>query len=165
MAEETTPRPRIARGKRRDQYTRIPIFSLRLVRERTVACPEPGVGCEAQAARILHALLDAADREKLVVICVNGRNIPVAIEIAAVGGLHGCSVEPRDLLKVVLLSNASAFLLGHNHPGGDPVPSREDIALTASVKKAAEALGTPLLDHVIVAPNGRHASFSELGLL
>src|SRR5260370_36600102 len=102
---------------------------LRLVRERTVRCPVGDVGCADSAARILHLLLDAADREKIVVIALNGRNIPTAIEIAAVGGLHGCSTRPRDLLKVALLANASGFILGHNHPSGDPQPSEEDIAL------------------------------------
>jgi len=143
----------------------VPVYRLRLVRERVLHYAVEHCGSAHHAAQILHAELDDSDRERVVVIAVNGRNVPVGVETVAVGGLHGCGVAPRDVLKTVLLKNASAFVVGHNHISGDPTPSREDIEFTRMLKQAAEVLGTPLVDHVIVSPNGTYASMHDLGLL
>jgi DNA repair protein RadC len=73
-------------------------------------------------------------------------------------------VAPRDVLRVAVREAASAFVLAHNHPSGDPAPSEEDIAFTRAGAQAAAVVGTPLLDHVVVARR-QSRSMLELGLL
>jgi DNA repair protein RadC len=82
----------------------------------------------------------------------------------AQGGLHGCALTPGDVLRPAVRDGGSAFVLVHNHPSGDPFPSREDVAMTRLVAAAGELLGVPLLDHVIVARGGE-SSLLELGAL
>jgi DNA repair protein RadC len=82
----------------------------------------------------------------------------------AVGGLHGLSVRPRDPLRLALRDGGSAFVLVHNHPSGDPTPSTEDLRFTRELAAAAEVVGVPLLDHVIVARGG-YVSLLDRGLL
>jgi DNA repair protein RadC len=153
---------------------KIPQYRVKLVRERTISYPvrageteSPPYRVEAAeiAARVLHALLDDADREKVVCLYLNGQNVLIGAEIVAIGGMHSCGLAPRDILKGLLLANASAFIMGHNHLSGDPTPSEEDKELTSLVRKLAGALGTPLVDHVIVSANGRHTSFLNAGLM
>ena len=79
-------------------------------------------------------------------LALDGRNGLRAARRIAEGGLHGCSVDPRDVLRSVIREAASAFVLVHNHPSGDPAPSDEDIELTRMVARAGAVLGTPLVD-------------------
>jgi DNA repair protein RadC len=80
------------------------------------------------------------------------------------GTLDRAVVEPRELLKRALLANAAALIVYHNHPSGDPSPSREDREFTRRLASAAEAVGLRLLDHIVVARDGC-VSFREAGLL
>src|ERR1700687_4984495 len=76
------------------------------------------------------------------------------------GTLDRAMIEPREILKRALLCNAVGFILYHNHPSGDPTPSREDREFTRRVRVAAEAVGLRLLDHVVVGA-GVSVSFAE----
>jgi DNA repair protein RadC len=106
--------------------------------------------------------LAALDHEELWVLALDGRQGLRAARRVASGGIHGLHVGVRDILRIVLKEAASAFVLVHNHPSGDPAPSNEDIAFTRSVAEAALVVGTPILDHVIIAR--QHASsLLELG--
>jgi DNA repair protein RadC len=80
------------------------------------------------------------------------------------GTLDRAVVEPRELLKRALLANAAGLIVYHNHPSGDPTPSREDREFTRRLASAAEAVGLRLLDHIVVARDGC-ISFREAGLL
>ena len=81
----------------------------------------------------------------------------------AEGGLHGCALTPADVLRPVLVSGSSAFLLFHNHPSGDPNPSPSDWAMTRALGRACEVVGLSLLDHLVVtqAP-ARYRSMREI---
>ena len=85
-----------------------------------------------------------------------------AARLVASGGIHGLHVAARDALRIALREGASAFVLVHNHPSGDPAPSPEDIAFTRAVERAAGVVGTPLLDHVVIARR-RATSMLEAG--
>jgi DNA repair protein RadC len=98
--------------------------------------------------------LAALDHEELWVLALDGNNGLRAARCVARGGLHGMYVASRDPLRAVLREGASAFILVHNHPSGDPTPSAEDISFTASLSAAADVVATPLLDHVVVARKG-----------
>lgn len=104
------------------------------------------------------------DHEQVWVLALDGRNGLRAARRVAQGGLHGCAVQPRDVLRAAVRHAASALVLVHNHPSGDPNPSEEDVALTRAVARAALVVGTPLVDHVIVAA-GTHASLFDLGMV
>jgi DNA repair protein RadC len=108
--------------------------------------------------------LGALDHEELWVLALDGNNRLRAARRVASGGLHGMFVGARDPLRAALREGASAFVLVHNHPSGDPTPSAEDIAFTAKVARAARIVSTPLLDHVIVTRNGR-SSMLELDMI
>src|ERR1700687_3329906 len=80
------------------------------------------------------------------------------------GTLDRAVVEPREILKRALLARAAGLILYHNHPSGDPSPSREDREFTRRLAPAAEALGVRLLDHIVVGREGC-ISFREAGLM
>jgi DNA repair protein RadC len=118
----------------------------------------------AEVARWARLRLSELDHEQVWMLALDGRNGLRAAKRIAEGGLHGCSVDPRDVLRAAVREAASAFVLVHNHPSGDPTPSEEDIELTNMVARAASVLGTPLVDHVIIA-GGRHTSLFDLGVV
>jgi DNA repair protein RadC len=104
------------------------------------------------------------EHEEMWVLSLDGQNGARGARRVAQGGLHGCSVAARDILRAGLSDAASGIVLVHNHPSGDPTPSSEDIAMTRSVAEACEIVGMPLLDHVVIAGR-RHASMLDLGIL
>ena len=106
----------------------------------------------------------ALDHEELWTLALDGRNRLLHARCASRGGQHGCAVGARDILRVALRDGASGLIIVHNHPSGDPKPSAEDIAMTAALATACEAVGLPLLDHVIVAEQGAVSLF-EMGTL
>lgn len=73
------------------------------------------------------------------------------------GGVHGCGLLPADILRPVLRCAAGAFILVHNHPSGDPRPSRDDVAMTEALHRASLAVGVTLIDHVIVSRGGAYS--------
>ncbi len=96
-------------------------------------------------------------------IHLDGKNRINCVDEVSVGSLNQSIVHPRELFKTALLSSAAAIILVHNHPSGDPTPSREDIEITRRLKEAGEILGVKLLDHIIVGSS--YLSFTERGLL
>lgn len=102
--------------------------------------------------------------EELWALLLDARNRIVGERMLARGGLHACALTARDVLRPIVREASSAFVLVHNHPGGDPCPSREDVAFTRAVSAGASTLGITLVDHVVVAREG-HVSLLEAGLL
>jgi len=92
--------------------------------------------------------------EELWVLALDGRSRLRVARCVAKGGLHALSARACDPLRAALRADASAIVLVHNHPSGDPTPSAEDVRFTAAVNAAAETVGVPLLDHVVVAREG-----------
>ncbi|MGH7270971.1 MAG: JAB domain-containing protein, partial [Polyangiaceae bacterium] len=111
-----------------------------------------------------HPRLAALDHEELWILALDGQHGVRTTRRIASGGIHGLHVAPRDPLRVALREGASGFVLVHNHPSGDPSPSREDVDFTRRLAEAAFVVGTPLLDHVVVA-RGRSTSMLEAGIL
>jgi DNA repair protein RadC len=104
------------------------------------------------------------DHEEVWLLGLDGRNALKAARRIAQGGAHGCALTTRDVLGPALRDAASAIVLVHNHPSGDPNPSIEDVGMTRALARACHVVGVPLLDHVIVARGGA-SSLSELGAL
>lgn len=103
--------------------------------------------------------------EVMYALALDGRNRVIAMVEVARGGLHGCAISARDILRPMIACGACAFVLVHNHPSGNPTPSPEDIAMTKLTKKAADVVDVPLVDHVIVGSWESYSSLLDLGLL
>jgi DNA repair protein RadC len=112
----------------------------------------------------LHAALAREKVEQFRVLFLDTRNQLLADEVQVRGTVNHTAAYPREVVKRALELGATAVILVHNHPSGDPTPSRADIAMTREVKLAADALGIALHDHLIIG-NGRHLSFRREGLL
>ncbi len=108
--------------------------------------------------------LATLDHEELWLLALDGHHGMRAARRVASGGIHGLHVAARDPLRIALREAASAFVLVHDHPSGDPEPSDEDMAFTRTVAQSAAVVGVPLLDHVIVARR-KTVSMLERGLL
>lgn len=89
-------------------------------------------------------------KECLVVIILDSKNRILADEIISVGTLNSSIADPREIFLSALKKNGSSVILLHNHPSGDPLPSREDILTTKRIAKAGSLLGIPLNDHIIL---------------
>ncbi len=103
-------------------------------------------------------------REHFLALHVDSKNRLLCLDRISTGSLNASIVHPREVFKSCLLSSAAALILLHNHPSGDPTPSREDHEITTRLKEASELLGIRLLDHVIIG-DPSHYSFADQGLL
>jgi DNA repair protein RadC len=102
--------------------------------------------------------------EQFRILFLDCKNRLIADEVQQRGTVNHTPVYPREVLKRALILNASAIIVAHNHPSGDPKPSRADIEMTRDLKAAARTLEIELHDHVVIG-HGTHASFRSLGLL
>ena len=137
----------------------IPIYRLQLVRDAHFRTQTKQIRQPDDAARILSAYLDGLTQEHFVVCTLDVKNRMTGIQTIAIGTLNQVAVHLRDVFKFAVLMNASAIIAGHNHPSGDPTPSRPDAELTQRIQAAGQLLDIPLLDHIIVGDDGNFVSF------
>ena len=104
------------------------------------------------------------EMEQFRVLFLDRKNVLIADEVQSRGTVDHVPVYPREVVKRALALNASALILVHNHPSGDPSPSEADIAMTFDIRTAAEALGITIHDHIIVGRT-RELSFRTHGYL
>ena len=105
-----------------------------------------------------------APKEQFRVLFLDRRNVLIADEVQQEGTVDHTPVYPREVIKRALELHASAIILVHNHPSGDPTPSQADIEMTKEIAEAARRLGIRLHDHIVVSRSG-HMSFKSLGLI
>ena len=110
------------------------------------------------------AAMARSQNEEFRVLFLDRKNVLVADEVQSRGTVDHAPVYPREVVRRALEHGASAIILVHNHPSGDPKPSRDDIEMTREIKTAAGALGISIHDHLVIGRKG-HASFRSLGLL
>lgn len=110
------------------------------------------------------ATMARSPAEEFRVLYLDRKNVLIADEIQAKGTVDHAPVYPREIMKRALEHGASALILVHNHPSGDPTPSKADIIMTREIADAAKALKIAIHDHLVIGRNG-HASFKSLGLL
>jgi DNA repair protein RadC len=111
-----------------------------------------------------HTVMSHRETEHFRVLFLDRKNTLIADEEQARGTVDHVPVYPREVVKRALELNASALILVHNHPSGDPTPSQADIAMTAQIRAAADALGIVLHDHIVIGKS-REQSFRSAGLL
>jgi DNA repair protein RadC len=102
--------------------------------------------------------------EQFRLLFLDRKNVLIADEVQQTGTVDHAPVYPREVVKRALELGASALILVHNHPSGDPTPSKADIDMTNEIKQSAAVLGVTLHDHIVIRRQG-HASFRSLGLL
>lgn len=135
----------LARRLQRERKARRPVFST------------PGA-----VWRHLALELRDRERERFLVLCLNTRNELVREVVVSVGSLNASIVHPREVFKPALACSAAAIVIAHNHPSGDPSPSREDREVTRTIAEAGRVLDLPLHDHVIVGADS-YFSFRDSG--
>ena len=136
--------------------------ALRLLREEVK--DSPLLNNMERLTNYLTAVMARESVEQFRVLFLDTRNRLIADEAQARGTVNHTPVYPREVMRRCLELGATALILVHNHPSGDPTPSRADVEMTAEVKAAAGALGIVLHDHLIIG-NGRQLSFRREGLL
>jgi len=158
---------RAGRGLSRDcmKAKRVNIVSLKMVKEASVYYAARNVNTPVDAADVARSFIEDADREMLIVICLDTKNKLTAIQTVSVGTLNTSQVHPREIFKVALLANSAGIILAHNHTSGDPTPSREDIQITERLKKCGELLGVSMIDHIIIGSEGQYTSLQQKRLL
>ena len=112
----------------------------------------------------LRATMAHERTEQFRILFLDKKNILLRDEVQQRGTVDHAPVYPREVVKRALELGASALILVHNHPSGDPTPSRADIDMTRDVQKAAAALGLAVHDHIVIGRRG-HASLRTLGLM
>lgn len=112
----------------------------------------------------LFSFLGDETKEAFIALHLDSKNRLLCLDHVSIGSLNASVVHPREVFKSCLLSSAAAVILLHNHPSGDPTPSREDLELTGRLREAGELLGIRVLDHVIIG-SGCYVSLADRGLL
>jgi len=111
-----------------------------------------------------HAEMAEDSIERFRVLYLNKKNILIDDEIHASGTIDGANVYTREIMKKAMNIGATALVLVHNHPSGDPTPSMPDIEITNQIKDAGAPLNITVHDHLIISRSG-HSSFKSMGLL
>lgn len=139
----------------------VDLVNVRLIRESTLYTDKL-ITSPRDAADLMANELALYDREVMCVLNLNTKGGVLNMNIVSMGTINASLVSPREVFKASILSNAASIIICHNHPSGEPAPSREDVLLTQRLKNAGELLGIELLDHVIVGGvTGKRFSFME----
>jgi len=147
--------------KKKTQMYSVPLLTCKVIKERVVRFRSTSVDHADMAADMARAFIGSADRENMVAFFVDGKNDIVGVHTVAVGGMHAMCTTPREVFRAALLTTAAGVILAHNHPSGDPLPSKEDKAFTHRCLLAGDLLGIPLLDHVIVTRDAHYSFMSD----
>lgn len=143
----------------------IPIVSIRMVKDSSIPYGDNKISSPKEVKDLILQYLGYADREHMIAICLDVKRKVNAIHTISIGSLNSSIVHPREVFKIALLANASTIILAHNHPSGDPTPSREDVEITKKLCEAGIILGVEVEDHVIVGSDTQYVSMREKGLI
>lgn len=103
--------------------------------------------------------------EEFMILLLDRSNRVMGIYPVSVGGIAATVVDPKIIFAAALKGRASAIILAHNHPSGSLKPSQADKEITQKLKQGGELLDTPILDHLILLPDGGYFSFADEGLI
>ncbi|MDA1191882.1 MAG: Mov34/MPN/PAD-1 family protein [Candidatus Poribacteria bacterium] len=106
-----------------------------------------------QLYNLVREPLEDAEQEHLLVVCLTAKASLVTVECVSKGTLTCTMMHPRDVFRTAIRENASAIALAHNHPSGDPEPSREDLSGTERIVRAGRLLDVAVVDHLIIGRN------------
>jgi DNA repair protein RadC len=112
--------------------------------------PQPVLKSPEDVAAVMMSKLKGKKKEHFWVICLDTRNKPINWKQVSIGSLDTSIVHPREVFREAVSSSAASVIFVHNHPSGDPEPSKEDVELTKRLVQAGEIIGIDVLDHIIV---------------
>lgn len=127
--------------------------------KKTLQMTNPATVADYYMERLRHF-----EREKVFLLMMDNRNHLIAEHILSEGTVNASLISPREIFLTALRLGAVYIMLLHNHPAGDPMPGRQDIAATERIKKAADLIEIPLIDHIIIGDK-KYFSFKEMGYL
>ena len=133
--------------------------------KRFMATPEDGrpvVRSPEDVFGILAPQIGSRAQEVFVAVLLDSKNRVLRTETVSVGTVNASIVHPREVFKPAISASATSVILGHNHPTGNPEPSREDILITRRMENTGRVLGIEVVDHIIVAAD-RYVSMKERG--
>lgn len=129
---------------------RVDIVKIQMVKDKSLLYKYRSICCPNDVYQLMHQFFGDVDREYLVVICLDTKHQPTAINCCHIGSINSSISHPREIFKAAILSNAASIMVGHNHPSGNPEPSEADLVMTARLTEAGELLGINVLDHIIL---------------
>ncbi|HPF38086.1 MAG TPA: JAB domain-containing protein [Phycisphaerae bacterium] len=134
-------------------------YRVEVVRQRLA---EPGPELASPAAVAKHCgHLQQFDRERLIRLDLNPQCRLIGAEVVAIGSADALWMSIREVFKGAMLVGATSIVILHNHPSGNPTPSKEDRLAEARLREAGELLGIPMVDFLVIGDNGRYWSASE----
>lgn len=129
---------------------RVDVVSIKMVRAFSILYKNRVVRSPQDGYELIKEFLGDVDREHFIVVCLDFKNQPTALNICHIGSLNASIVHPREVMKLAILSNAASILVGRNHPSGNPEPSQEDIHVTRKLVEAGKTMGIDLIDHIVM---------------
>lgn len=136
--------------------------AIRMVEQPPLYSNEPMNNPDA-AIRVMNEFLSQMDRELFCIVNLQADLTPINMNIVSVGSLNEALINPREIFKSAILSNAHSMMLIHNHPSGNLTPSTSDIQTTARMQELGKLMGISLVDHIITGRNGNYYSFRDKG--
>ena len=137
---------------------------IKLEKLKTLFYPDRKINSPEKVFDLVKDIIGNSDREELLVISLNVKNEINGINISSIGTIDSSIAEPKEILKFCLLTNASNFIICHNHPSGHPEPSKQDISFTERINESSKIIGIKLIDHIIIGDETFY-SFKEKGNL
>lgn len=116
------------------------------------------------AAKLLMKEMQGLNKEVLKAVLLNTKNAVVKIADISVGSLNSSIVHPREVFNEAIIAHSASIIICHNHPSGDPSPSKEDISITKRLAEGGKLLGIEIIDHIIIG-QGVYVSLKEKGIL
>ena len=127
-------------------------------------CSRPKIVRPEDIYKLVMADLRHLKKEVLKTILLNTKNEVISIEVVSMGSLNASIVHPREVFSIAIRKSAASIIVTHNHPSGNPEPSKEDVNITKRLVDAGKIIGIELIDHVIIG-DGRFTSLKEHGII
>jgi DNA repair protein RadC len=143
---------------------KIPRYRVLMVKEGAVSAERKRMCSPQDIYNAVGDIIENVDREYFLIVILDAKNHINGVNVVSIGTINSTQVHPREVFKAAILANAAAIICVHNHPSGDPVPSKEDIDITHRLAEAGKVVGIEVLDHVVIG-DGCWVSLKEKGIL
>jgi DNA repair protein RadC len=143
----------------------IDIVKVCLVKDTTIEYANTQISGPQDLVDLGNKLIGNADREHFLLICFSTKHFINCIHTVSIGTLEASLVTAREVMKAAILSNSQGIAIMHNHPSGNPEPSRQDYETTEALQACARLFGIELLDHVIITGTENYTSMRSLGII
>ncbi|HEY3360903.1 MAG TPA: DNA repair protein RadC [Methanosarcina sp.] len=140
------------------------VFELARRLETFVEEPKRKVCSPKDVYMLMYPKMREQKKEKFITLCLDTKNQILKEEVVSIGSLNASIVHPREVFKSALMESSASVIMVHNHPSGDPSPSREDIIVTEKIVEGGKLLGIDVLDHIIIG-EGRYVSLKDEGFV